>query len=113
MTREEALKEICVRYLEKLKRVAAKHGLLPWVEDTITAAKENRCAPTEDECEMLARCVDEERIHCLDVPKFLGISYRAAFEGGILENIKKLPRVGIYSKTDVIAKYKQMKDEKK
>lgn len=51
---------------------------------------------------MLARCVDDERISRTDIPKLLGESYRKSENNGVFDRIKKLKRVGIYSKVSAL-----------
>jgi hypothetical protein len=87
--------------------MAKKHGID--VDGIIRANRRNECAATNKEVEMLARCVDDERISRTDIPKLLGKSYRKTESDGVFERIKKLKRVGIYSKVSVLL-YKSRKN---
>lgn len=64
--------------------------------------KRRECVGTEREVQMLSRMIDDERISRTDIPKVLGKSYRKCVEDGDFDRIKKLKRVGIYSKISVI-----------
>lgn len=87
-----------------LRGVAKKHGLADFVDETIKANADNKCAATETEVELLSRAVDDERLTRLDVQRVLGKSYRKAYDAGDLDNpkLKKLRRVGIYSKVSAL-----------
>lgn len=100
--RNNALQELCRNYLRKLRGVAHRVGLGEWLESMIEANERELCVATEEECELLARCVDDERLHRTDVPKFFGVSYRFCYDKDIFGKIKKLHRTGIYSKVDSI-----------
>lgn len=99
-TRANRLQELCRGYLSKLKHIASKHGLANWIEHIIQENKQKRCVATEEEVELLARCVDDERVNRTDIPDILGVSYRYCFDNDIFDEIKKLPHTGIYSKVD-------------
>ena len=77
-----------------------KHGID--VDSIIRANKRKECEATNKEVEMLARCVDDERVSRTDVPKFLGKSYRQSNDDGDFEHIKKLKHQGIYSKVSAL-----------
>lgn len=100
--RNEALQELCRDYLGRLRYMAKKHGLDGFVSDTIKANKRGKCEATEKEVGMLSRLCDDERVSRTDVPKIVGKSYRECHESGIFDRIKKLKRVGIYSKVGAI-----------
>jgi len=102
MTRNSKLRQIAQAYLQRLKGIAETHGLSEWLNKAIKDTKRKDCEPTEHECEMLARMVDDERITRNDVPPILGKSYRACFDEEHFEKIKKLRQVGIYSKVDTL-----------
>ena len=72
------------------------------VDSIIRANKRKECSGTEYECQMLARMCDDERVSRTDIPKVLGKSYRQSNEDGDFDRIKKLKRVGIYSKISVL-----------
>lgn len=93
---------ICRNYLERIKPIAKRYGLLNWVNETIADNLNGKCSSTEEECEMLARICDEERLARKDVPRVLGKSYRQCIECEDFEKIKKLKRVGIYSFVDTL-----------
>lgn len=107
-TRNEALQRLCRGYLSRLRYVASKHGLLPQLNSLIDMNKRQECVGTEREVQMLSRMVDDERISRTDIPKVLGKSYRQSNEDGDFDRIKKLKRVGIYSKLSVLL-YKNQK----
>ena len=97
---------MCRDYLSRLRYMAKKHGID--VDGIINANKRKECEATQKEVEMLARCVDDERISRTDIPVILGKSYRQSNEDGDFERIKKLPRVGIYSEVSALL-YKSKK----
>lgn len=101
-TRNEALQRLCRGYLSRLRYVASKHGLLPQLNSLIAMNKRRECVGTEREVQMLSRMVDDERISRTDIPKVLGKSYRQSNEDGDFDRIKKLGRVGVYSKISVL-----------
>ena len=98
--RNETLQALCRDYLLRLRYMAKKHGID--VDSIIRANRRNECEATRKEVEMLARCVDDERISRTDIPKLLGESYRQSESGGMFGKIKKLKRVGIYSKISAL-----------
>lgn len=98
--RNETLQAMCRDYLSRLRYTAKKHGID--VDSIIRANKRNECEATQKEVEMLSRCVDDERVSRTDVPKLLGESYRKSDSKGVFKHIKKLKRVGIYSKISVL-----------
>ena len=98
--RNEALQALCRDYLCKLRYMGKKHGID--VDSIIKLNKRGKCSATNKEVEMLARCVDDERVSRTDIPKILGKSYRQSNEDGDFEHIKKLKRQGIYSKVSAL-----------
>ena len=98
--RNETLQTLCRDYLLRLRYMAKKHGID--VDSIIRANKRSECEATQKEVEMLARCVDDERISRTDIPKLLGESYRQSESRGVFDKIKKLRRVGIYSKVSAL-----------
>lgn len=102
MTRNEKLQELCRYYLSRLKEAASKRGLLTWVENIINENKNGHCVATEQEVELLSRCVNDERIARQDIPTILDKSYRQCVDDEDFEKIKKLPHVGIYSKVHTL-----------
>ena len=113
MTRNAKLRQICRNYLQRLRHMAEKRGLTSWLNQAIKDTKRSDCSPTEKECEMLARLVDDERVQRTDVPHMIGKSYRDCFEDDDFDNIKKLKRVGIYSKVDTMLYAEKMKEKSK
>ena len=106
--RKARLQELCREYLSRLRYMGKKHGID--VDATIKLNKRGDCSATNKEVEMLARCVNDERVSRTDIPKILGKSYRQANEDGDFERIKKLKHVGIYSKVSAsLFAEKQMK----
>lgn len=102
MTRNAKLRQICRNYLQRLRHMAKKRGLTSWLEQAIQDTKRKDCEPTEHECEMLARLVDDERIQRTEVPPLLCKTYRECFDNNDFENIKRLKHVGLYSKVDTM-----------
>lgn len=100
--RNETLQSLCRNYLRKLKYMAKKHGLENWINNIINDNKSGKCKATEKECEMLSRLCNEERINRSEVPDVLGKSYRQCFDCGDFDKIKKLKRVGIYSRISAL-----------
>ena len=98
--RDETLQALCRDYLLRLRYMAKKHGID--VDSIIRANRRKECEATNKEVEMLARCVDDERISRTDIPKLLGESYRQSESRGVFDKIKKLRRVGIYSKVSAL-----------
>ena len=98
--RNETLQALCRDYLTRLRYMAKKHGID--VDSIIRANKRKECEATNKEVEMLARCVDDERVSRTDIPKILGKSYRQSNEDGDFEHIKKLKHQGIYSKISAL-----------
>ena len=98
--RNETLQALCRDYLLRLRYMAKKHSID--VDSIIRANRHNECEATQKEVEMLARCVDDERISRTDIPKMLGESYRKSESDGVFDKIKKLRHVGIYSKVSAL-----------
>ena len=113
MSRNEKLQELCRKYLLMLRPIAEKFGLGDWIDDTIKANLNNKCNGTEEQVEMLARCVDDERIKRHDVPKLCNMSYRQFDSNEYFNNIKKLKHVGIYSKVSALLFADKIKKEQK
>ena len=100
--RNETLQALCRDYLGKLRHMATKHGLGTWVSDIIKANKRGECSASEREVMALSRLVDDERISRVDLPKLLGKSYRQSTDDNDFEKVKKLKRVGLYSKVSAL-----------
>ena len=98
--RNETLQALCRDYLGKLRYMAKKHGID--VDSIIRANRRKECEATQKEVELLSRACDDERISRADIPKLLGESYRKSEGRGVFSKIKKLKRVGIYSKIGAI-----------
>lgn len=115
--RNETLQRLCRDYLGRLRYVASKHGLLPQLNNLIAMNKRRECVSTEREVQMLSRMVDDERISRVDLPKLLGKSYRQSIDDNDFEKVRKLKRVGIYSKVNALLyaseKKKNLKSIKK
>lgn len=91
---KDVLQSLCREYLSRLRYMAEKHGLLPWVDETIKATKK--------EVEMLSRLCNDERVTRTDVPKMLGKSYRQSVDDDDFSRIRHLPRLGTYLKLDAL-----------
>lgn len=100
--RNETLQTLCRDYLGRLRYVASKHGLLLQLNNLIAMNKRRECVSTEHEVQMLSRMVDDERISRVDLPKLLGKSYRQSIDDNDFEKVKKLKRVGLYSKVSAL-----------
>lgn len=111
MTKNEYLQCLCRQYLHRLRHMARKHGVD--VDSLISANKRKGCEATQKEVEMLARCVDDERISRTDIPKLLGESYRKSESDGVFDKIKKLRHVGIYSKVSALLYADKKKNTRK
>ena len=98
--RNETLQALCRDYLTRLRYIGKKHGID--VDSIIRANRKGECSGTEHEVQMLSRMVDDERISRTDIPKLLGESYRQSESRGVFDKIKKLRRVGIYSKVSAL-----------
>jgi len=105
--RNETLQSLCRNYLRELRHIGLKYGID--VDSIIKLNKRGKCSATNKEVEMLARCVDDERVSRTDIPKILGKSYRQSYEDGDFEKIKKLKHQGTYSKVSTLL-YKEMND---
>lgn len=100
--RDEKLQAVCRSYLRKLRYMAKKHGLGHFIDDTIRKNLKKECSGTQKEVEMLARLCDEERCSRTEIPEILGKSYRECCDKGLFDSIKKLRRVGTYSKVSAL-----------
>ena len=106
--RNETLQALCRDYLSRLRYMAKKHGID--VDKIIRANRRKECEATQKEVEMLSRACDDERISRADIPMLLGESYRKSESDGVFDRIKKLRRVGIYSKISALI-YKNNKNK--
>jgi len=102
MRHNERLQALCRDYLGRLRHMATRHGLDAWFSDTIRANETGECSASEHEVMALSRMVDDERISRVDLPKLLGKSYRQSTDDNDFEKVKKLKRVGIYSKVSAL-----------
>jgi hypothetical protein len=102
MNNNDKLQTICRDYLHRLKGIASDYGLDKFIDETIELNKQDKCQGTEEQCNMMARILDDERLERKDVPKVLGKSYRECHNDGTFNKIKKLNRVGIYSKVSTL-----------
>lgn len=98
----DKLQELCRDYLQRLSGTAQKYGLEKWLANMIAENKQGKCASTEEEVELLARILDDERLKRTEVPKVLGKSYRQCFDNDDFDKVKKLRHVGIYSKVSAL-----------
>jgi len=107
------LQALARHYLVRVRKLAERHGLLPWVDETIKANAENKCAATEDEVRALSRLCDDERLKRREVPRFLGKSYRRCVEDEDFEHLPTLRHLGIYDKLSVLLLAMKRKHERK
>ena len=96
--RDSKLQSLCRKYLTRLHSIAKRYGLDDFVSTTIRMNEQDKCRGTEEECEMLARLCNDERIGRFEIPKLLGKSYRQCESNGLFDKIRKLGHVGTYSK---------------
>lgn len=113
MTTNDRLQSIFREYAERVKHIAEKHGLGKWLDELLQKNRNNECSATEEEVEMMARLCDDERITRAEIPPLLEKSYRMAFDDEDFENIKKLRRVGIYSKVNALLYAFKLKNNNK
>ena len=109
--RNETLQALCRDYLGKLRYMAKKHGID--VDSLIRLNRQKKCEATQHEVELLSRAVDDERVSRTDIPKILGKSYRQCFDEEDFEQVRKLKRVGIYSKVSTLLYADKIKNKKK
>ena len=102
MTKHAKLQSLCREYLSRLRYMAEKHGLLPWVDETIKANRRHECDATKKEVEMLSRLCNDERVTRTDIPKMLGKSYRQCVDENVFDKIDTLKRQGIYSRLSAL-----------
>lgn len=93
--------------------MADKHGLTSWLEQAIKDTKRSDCSPTEKECEMLSRIVDDERLTRVEVPPILCKGYHKCFNEDDFYKIKKLRPLGRYSKVNTLLYAESLKNKKK
>lgn len=98
--RNETLQALCRDYLGKLRYMGKKHGID--VDGLIEQNRRKECEATRNEVELLSRAVDDERLSRGEISEILGKSYRKCVKDGDFDCIKKLKRVGIYSKISVL-----------
>jgi len=110
MDMDDTLQAICRGYLSRLRGVAKRHGLGVWVDDMIGKNARGECKGTMEEVEMLSRIVDDERLERKDIPKLFGTSYRKCESMGYFGKIKRLRRVGIYSKISALLFKERVKE---
>lgn len=107
------LQVIARQYLVRLRYMAAKHGLLPWLDEVIMGNKDGRCEATEKEVRMLSRLCDDDSVKRADVPKLLGKSYRRCVEDSDFEHLRTIPRRGIYDKVHALLLAMKLKRKRK
>lgn len=111
--RNETLQALCRGYLRSLRHLAKKHNLGEWLQRIVNENKRGECEATEHEVEMLSRMVDDERISRTEIPQMLNKSYRQCFEDEDFDNVKKLRRVGVYSKVSALLYASKLKGKRK
>lgn len=113
MTRNAKLRQICRSYLKKLRKVADKRGLQDWITNAIELTNDEKCKPTKSEVMLLSRAVDDERLSRAEVPPLLSKPYNKCLDNKDFDKIKKLKRVGIYSKVDTLLYAEKLKEKSK
>ena len=96
------LQVLCRDYLSRLRPMARKYGLEEWLCAVIDSNRRGKCIATEKEVTMLSRFCDDERVGRVDIPRLVGLSYRQCVERGLFNRIRRLRRLGIYSKISVL-----------
>lgn len=92
--------------------MADKHGLTTWLNQAIKDTKRKDCEPTENEVMLLSRAVDDERLSRAEIPPLLSKPYNKCLDNKDFDKIKKLKRVGIYSKVDTMLYAENLKSKK-
>jgi len=100
--RDNMLQSIFRCYLFKLHGKADKYGLGCWFDKTLERNLNGECSPTEEECDMLARLCDDDRITRDEIPNVIGKSYRKCCSDGDFNKVRKLKRNGEYSKISAL-----------
>ena len=111
--RNETLQALCRGYLRSLRHLAKKHNLGEWLQRIVNENRRGECEATEHEVEMLSRMVDDERIARTEIPQMLNKSYRQCFEDEDFDKVKKLHRVGVYSKVSALLYASKLKGKRK
>lgn len=93
--------------------MAEKRGLSSWLNQAINDTKRKDCELTEREVMLLSRAVDDERIQRTEVPPLLSKTYRECTDNDDFDKIKKLHRVGLYSKVDTLLYAESLKEKQK
>ena len=96
------LQAMAREYLMRLRYMARKHGLLPWLDALIRENKAERCAATEKEVRMLSRLCDDDGVKRVDVPEMMGKSYRRCVEDGDFDKIRRTDCRGTYDKVSTL-----------
>lgn len=112
MSKNKILRDLCRRYLERLKYLAEKRGLKSWIDDAIVSTNSSECKPTEHEVNMLARLVNDERVRRKDIPAIIGKTKRQCEADGDFHKIKMLADVGRYSKVSALLHANKQKRKK-
>ena len=111
--RNNALQKLCRHYLRKLRYYADKHKLSDVLNELIERNSRKECVATEKEVMLLSRAVDDERLTRVEVPPILGKGYQDCFNDDDFDKIKKLKRVGIYSKVNTMLYAESLKHKSK
>lgn len=99
---DDNLQAMARSYLARLRYMARKRGLLPWLDATIADNKAKRCVATEKEVRMLSRLCDDDGVRRADVPEILGKSYRKCVDDGDFEKIRRKDGHGTYDKVSTM-----------
>ena len=113
MTRNAKLRQICRNYLQRLRHMADKHGLTSWLDQAIKDTKHKDCEPTEHECQMLARLVNDERVTRAQIPHLLNKPQRQCGDDDDYDKLPKLRRLGIYDKVGTLLYAEKIKKKLK
>ena len=95
---DDGLQAMARDYLMRLRYMARKHGLLPWLDKTIRDNRAKECEATEKEVRMLSRLCDDDGVRRTDIPEMMGKSYRRCVDDGDFEKIRRKDGRGTYDK---------------
>lgn len=113
MDNGSVLQALARMYMRRMRHMAEKHGLGTWLDDVLKANRRGECEATEKEVSMLSRLCDDERVARADIPPLLGKTYRACNDDDDFRRIKRLGRVGIYSKVSALLYGERLKNKRK
>jgi Trp operon repressor len=96
------LQEIFRSYIKVLKNKFDNETVSECINKLLCDNENGKCSATEEQVDMIAKLVDEDRMKREEIPQMFGKSYKQCVEGNIFNKIKTLPKVGIYSKVSAL-----------